>query len=140
MDGAQDGERPLPVERIVEWYNWESYHSEENDANGMVLTTFFAQTMGLRIRPHKWEYEDGDGRLAARYCAGKAEMSRHELFYVRKDILCGYLARQRQVFRLGSWGERGIYYKNRESYPRIYDGHGQKELEFEDFRSVRGVV
>lgn len=140
MDGKQDGGRPLPVERIVEWYNWESYHSEENDAQGMVLTAFFAQMMGLRIRPHQWEYEDEDGRLAARYCSGRAEMSRHELFYVRKDILCGYLARRRQVFRLGSWGERGIYYKNRDAYHLIFDGHRQIELEFEDFQSVLDVL
>ena len=110
----------IPVELLTVRYNWESYHSVQNDVGGSLLAPKMAQSLDLKLLPHKWEYVDSDGRLAARYYNLRTDMRSVELFYVRKDLLVQYATMRKQVFLIGYWGERQISYKQYDKYKMVY--------------------
>ena len=110
----------IPVELLTVRYNWESYHSIQNDVGGALLSPNMAQSLGLKLVPHKWEYVDSDGQLAARYYDLRTDMRSIELFYVRKDLLVRYAKMRKLTFRIGYWGERQISYKQHDKYKDLY--------------------
>ena len=116
-----DGKQ-ISMELLVVNYCWEHYHSEENQENGTLLGSYFANKMNLRIVPHRWEYVDRKGKVAARFCRTKTDSTRMDLFYIRRDVLERYARIRRKVFRIGYWGERQVQYTVREKYHSVFEG------------------
>lgn len=123
----------IPVELLTVRYNWESYHSVQNDVGGWLLTPKMVQSLGLRLLSHKWEYVDKKGRLAARYYSSQTSDQSIDLFYVRKDLLLRYAKMRKMVFMVGFWGERQINYKEHDKYKSIYKNWQSGNDRFDGF-------
>lgn len=123
----------IPVELITVRYNWESYHSVQNDVGGCLLSANMAQCLGLRLTPHKWEYVDGEGQLAARYYSSQTDARTIEMLYVRKDLLELYTKMSGKVFLMGYWGERQISYKKHDKYISVYKRLQSGYMKFSGF-------
>lgn len=90
-------------------FAWESYHSVHNDFSGFSLPApSLIQRLGLFCRDREIDFFDANRQPATlfRESGDGCEGSRHELLYVRADLLRRYLAETRQVLVWFNWGER----------------------------------
>ena len=107
-ENPRKGERrTVQCEVPAEWYSMESnpYDSDESP-QGMLLSHSIAFRLDLRPVPHRWEFCDGEGRLAARYFKKGDSLNGYYLLYLRKDLLARYLAIENTEFVIVFHGER----------------------------------
>jgi hypothetical protein len=104
----------IPVELAVYDFGWESYHSDLNRVGGTtVLAPALCERFGLVNHQGEWDLYEQSGRIATAYreCKGPDDSIRSHLFYVRADLLGGYLGTELELVWL-VWGERNFHYKS----------------------------
>ena len=90
-------------------FGWESYHSSCNDFSGFYLPApSLIQRLGLASKSREINFYDSTGKPATLYREDGEEWSgnRHNLLYIRADLLKCYLTSTRQVLVWCNWGER----------------------------------
>lgn len=90
-------------------FDWESYHSSQNDFSGFkLLSPSLIQRLDLASKDREVDFYDSVGKAGALYReAGNGwKGNRHSLLYVRADLLRRYLKDTRQVLVWCNWGER----------------------------------
>jgi len=114
-------------------FGWESYQSAQNDFSGFSLPApSLIQHLGLTSKNREIDFFDGTGRPGTLYrTAGDGwKGNRHNLLYIRADLLRRYLTETRQVLVWFNWGERD-WLKKMEGHAmienparqRIYQAH-----------------
>lgn len=91
-------------------FNWESYHSAENEFSGFDLPApRLIQRLGLASRNREVDFREASGAPGILYrgAGGGWEGNRHKLLYCRADLLRQYLTQNRHKLVWCSWGERG---------------------------------
>lgn len=114
-------------------FNWESYHSPQNEFSGFTLPApSLIQRLGLSSRNREVDFYDAAGRPGILYReAGDGwKGNRHSLLYIRADLLRQYLAQTRQELIWCNWGERdwlkkmeGSQLIDNPARQRIYQAH-----------------
>lgn len=133
------------LELPVMSFGWESYHSVQNDFLGFDLPApNLIQRLGLASKNREVNFYDAAGRPATLYRkAGDAwKGNRHNLLYVRADLLRRYLTQTRQVLVWCNWGERD-WLKKMEGHvmienparQRIYQAHRHSHRSFSQWRN-----
>jgi hypothetical protein len=90
-------------------FAWESYHSALNEYSGFYLPApRLIQRLGLANRNREVDFHDAAGSpgILYREASGGMDRCRHNLLYVRADLLRRYLVDTRQVLVWCNWGER----------------------------------
>lgn len=90
-------------------FRWESYHSPHNTVSGFdIPAPSLIQRLGISCRDRGIDFFDSSGRPATLYRrAGEGYFgNKHQLFYIRADLLRHYLNETRQVLVWCNWGER----------------------------------
>ena len=114
-------------------FGWESYHSSHNDFSGFSLPApSLIQRLRLASKNREIDFYDSMGKPGTLYREAGAGWNgdRHNLLYVRADLLRRYLTDTRQVLVWCNWGERD-WLKKMESHEvirnsarqRIYQAH-----------------
>jgi len=114
-------------------FGWESYQSAQNDFSGFSLPApSLIQQLGLTSKNREIDFFDETGRPGTLYrTAGDGwKGNRHNLLYIRADLLRRYLTETRQVLVWCNWGERD-WLKKMEGHTmienparqRIYQAH-----------------
>ena len=81
----------IAVEIPVHDYNWESHHSNLNQAGGhSVPATTLAQEFDLRVIPGSLDWCDPDGHVASLTMRAPHIFDRGDLLYFREDLLLDY--------------------------------------------------
>lgn len=117
----------VPVDITVQGYNWESYHSLENQSSGASLPSKqLCEALNLRYRANKWDLHDATGvaslyRKVGEYDSGVSG----SVSYLRRDLLDRYLMRSGKVLVWLMWGERGFHYRSNKTrnLHRYYVNH-----------------
>ncbi|MEM7201824.1 MAG: hypothetical protein AAF628_16275 [Planctomycetota bacterium] len=107
--GAVEPERgaPIPVEILAHRYAWEGYHSEMNDAGGVLVPSRpFSESFDLRSAARPFDQLLPDGTMAALSFAAPEGFEGHVL-YLREDLVRRYARRQRLIWFM--WGERQLF-------------------------------
>ena len=90
-------------------FGWESYHSPHNDFSGFDLPApSLIQRLGLASKNREIDFYDSIGNPATLYreARGGRKDDRHQLLYIRADLLRRYLRDTGQVLVWCNWGER----------------------------------
>lgn len=104
-------------------FSWESYHSAQNNFSNFELPApSLIQRLGLTSKNREIDFFDETGRPGTLYrTAGSAFAgNRHDLLYVRADLLRKYLRETRQVLVWCNWGERD-WLKKMEGFSMIHN-------------------
>ncbi|MFI7252569.1 hypothetical protein [Micromonospora chalcea] len=96
-------EGDLHVERLAHHFAWESYHSNENQANAYFPSRLFSEAFDLRAAAAGFDQTEPSGAPATRSYSAPPGF-RGNLLYVRADLLHRYAA-NRAIITFG-WGER----------------------------------
>jgi hypothetical protein len=106
------GFRKIPGVRVEipsRRFSWESYHSAMNKVSGFMLPApSLIQVLDLRTWNREIDFRDAEGKYATLYREGGGGWrgNRHDLLYLREDLLRKYLSKVRQVLVWCNWGER----------------------------------
>lgn len=108
----------VSVDIPVQKYNWESYHSVENQGGGASLPSKrLCEVLGLRYRANKWDLHDATGVASLHREVGEYGSQNNGSFsYLRRDLLDRYLTESGKVLVWLMWGERGIHHRSAEAY------------------------
>lgn len=109
-------------------FSWESYHSSLNDFSGFDLPApSLIQRLSLASKNREIDFYDSMGKPGTLYReAGDGwKGNRHNLLYVRADLLRRYLTDTRQVLVWCNWGERD-WLKKMEGHDVIRDPARQR--------------
>lgn len=103
----------ITVETTVQKYNWESYHSTENQSSGASLPSKqLCEALNLRYRANKWDLHDAEGVASLYRKVGEyGEDVNGSISYLRRDLLDRYLMQSGKVLVWLIWGERGFHYR-----------------------------
>jgi hypothetical protein len=114
----------LRVEVLAHSFNWESYHSSENQAGGYVPSKLFSEAFDLRGRAGSFDQTEPSGAPAARCLSAPSDFT-GDLLYLRADLVRRY-AGDRAIVTF-CWGERQTQFDwNRrlpESLQTLYGAH-----------------
>ncbi|MEU1647264.1 NACHT domain-containing protein [Micromonospora zamorensis] len=97
----------LRFERLAHHFTWESYHSEENQANAYIPSRLVSDVLNLHSAPEGFNQVDASGSAASRSYASPPGFN-GSLLYVRADLARRY-AGDRALITFG-WGERNIQF------------------------------
>ena len=104
----------VTVDIPVQKYNWESYHSVENQSSGVSLPSKrLCEALSLRYRFNKWDLHDALG--VASLCREVGEYGSQisgSFSYLRRDLLDKYLTQFGKAMVWLMWGERGFHYRS----------------------------
>ncbi|EGT5760152.1 hypothetical protein AGJ18_01760 [Cronobacter sakazakii] len=117
----------VAVDITVQDYNWESYHSVENQSSGASLPSKqLCEALNLRYRANKWDLHDAAGVASLYRKIGEngSDVS-GSVSYLRRDLLDRYLMQSGKVLVWLMWGERGFHYRSNKTrnLPRYYVNH-----------------
>lgn len=90
-------------------FGWESYHSTQNDFSGFDLPApSLIQRLNLASRNREIDFYDATGVPGTLYreSGDGWKGNRHQLLYIRADLLRRYLIQTRQKLVWCNWGER----------------------------------
>jgi hypothetical protein len=131
-------------------FGWESYHSSHNDFSGFDLPApSLIQRLGLTRKNREIDFYDSMGKPATIYReAGDGwKGNRHNLLYVRADLLRRYLTETRQVLIWCNWGERdwlekmnGLNVISNPARQRIYQAHEHIHRSFSQWPTKDSVL
>ncbi|NIF34800.1 hypothetical protein F3J29_22070 [Enterobacter sp. Cy-643] len=115
------------VEITVQNYNWESYHSTENQSSGASLPSKqLCEALNLRYRANKWDLHDAAGVASLYRKVGEygSDVS-GSVSYLCRDLLDRYLMQSGKVLVWLMWGERGFHYRSNKmrNLHRYYVNH-----------------
>lgn len=102
------------VETTVQNYNWESYHSAENQSSGASLPSKqLCEALNLRYCANTWDLHDAAGVASLYRKVGEygSDVS-GSVSYLRRDLLDRYLTQTGKVLVWLMWGERGFHYRS----------------------------
>jgi len=102
----------MEVETTSWRFSWESHHSKINNFSGFLFPSpKICKFFDLAGCHRSIELVDKLGNQAILYRESDTEeMSRHELLYIRKDLLDEYLKATKRKLVWTIWGERGFHY------------------------------
>ena len=101
----------IAVEIPVHDYNWESHHSNLNQAGGhSVPATTLAQEFDLRVIPGSLDWCDPDGHVASLTMRAPHIFDRGDLLYFREDLLLDYCEKRDYELIWIAWGEREAWF------------------------------
>ena len=117
----------VAVDITVQDYNWESYHSVENQSSGASLPSKqLCEALNLRYRANKWDLHDAAGVASLYRKIGEngSDVS-GSVSYLRRDLLDRYLMQSGKVLVWLMWGERGFHYRSNKTrnLHRYYVNH-----------------
>jgi len=118
----------VAVEIPVQTYNWESYHSLENQSTGVSLPSKkLCEALSLRYRANTWDLHDASGVASLyREVGDYGSQVNGSFSYLRCDLLDSYLTQFGKALVWLMWGERGIHYRSAESHNLYeYQAHHQ---------------
>ena len=135
--------RGVRIELPAIQFDWESYHSAQNDFAGFSLPApSLIQQLRLTSRNREIDFFDEAGRPATLYKTGGEGWNgnRHNLLYIRADLLRKYLSETQQVLVWCNWGERD-WFKKMENHVmienparrRIYQAHSHIYRSFSEW-------
>ena len=114
-------------------FSWESYHSVHNDFSGFSLPApSLIQKLNLSSRNREIDFYDSAGKPGMLYRTNGDSWkgNRHNLIYIRADLLKQYLSKTRQSLIWCNWGERdwhrnmdGIHVIENSARTRIYQSY-----------------
>ncbi|HHL0031825.1 TPA: hypothetical protein ACQZKW_005634, partial [Klebsiella pneumoniae] len=117
----------VAVDITVQDYNWESYHSVENQSSGASLPSKqLCEALNLRYRANKWDLYDAVGVASLYRKVGEYESDvSGSVSYLRRDLLDRYLMQSGKVLVWLMWGERGFHYRSNKTrnLHRYYVNH-----------------
>ncbi|HGY2795175.1 TPA: hypothetical protein ACNVTG_001978, partial [Citrobacter amalonaticus] len=104
----------VAVDITVQDYNWESYHSVENQSSGASLPSKqLCEALNLRYRANKWDLHDAAGVASFYRKIGEYDSDvSGSVSYLRRDLLDRYLIQSGKVLVWLMWGERGFHYRS----------------------------
>ena len=117
----------VAVDITVQDYNWESYHSVENQSSGASLPSKqLCEALNLRYCANKWDLHDAAGvaSLYRKIDENGSDVS-GSVSYLRRDLLDRYLMQSGKVLVWLMWGERGFHYRSNKTrnLHRYYVNH-----------------
>ncbi|WP_298621450.1 hypothetical protein [uncultured Zoogloea sp.] len=112
---SKDG---VAVDIPVQKYNWESYHSVENQNSGASLPSkLVCEALNLRYRANKWDLHDASGVASLYREVGEYGSQISGSFsYLRRDLLDSYLTQSGKALVWLMWGERGVHHRSSEAH------------------------
>jgi len=112
LEHPDDERLVVSVQLPVHDYAWESYHSELNEASGVLLPSpNLCQALSLRYFPGSWDMHDSSSVASLyREIGSKSTSLSGHASYLRADLLQRYLDETGQVLMWMIWGERGRHY------------------------------
>ncbi len=117
-------------------YNWESHHSELNQAgHETIVSRELANHLKLIDRPQTFNLFDESGNLASQNIYYRKDYNNnHRLTYLRKDLLDKFLAENNYKLIWGIWGERQVSFKGIDGSRKFHEEH--KISDFQVFSEV----
>lgn len=122
-------------------YDWESYHSDLNDAgHTTVIAKEVANHLNLVNQPQTFDLFDSNGEIASANIDFHQDYNNyHNFVYLRKDLLDKFLRERNLRFVWAIWGERELTFRNdqrRQDFFRTNPYNGpqvfQKIIEYND--------
>lgn len=117
-------------------YNWESHHSELNQAgHETIVSRELANNLKLIDRPQTFNLFDESGNLASQNIYYRKDYNNnHRFTYLRKDLLDKFLAENNYKLIWGIWGERQVSFKGTDGSRKFHAEH--KISDFQVFSEV----
>lgn len=124
-------------------FGWESYHSIYNDFSGFnIPAPSLIQKLKLSTKNREIDFYDSTGRPGILYRQDGSlwKGNRHQLTYIREDLLKSYLTKTRQRLVWCNWGERDwndnfteIHLDENSDRSKIYQGHKNIHRSFQQW-------
>ncbi|HAX7190710.1 TPA: hypothetical protein JTN89_003639, partial [Escherichia coli] len=127
----------VAVDITVQNYNWESYHSVENQSSGASLPSKqLCEALNLRYRANTWDLHDAAGVASLYRKVGEYDSAvSGSVSYLRRDLLDRYLMQSGKVLVWLMWGERGFHYRSNKTHNYVNHQHIHKRIHIHQIAS-----
>ena len=112
-------------------YNWESYHSELNNAgHETVVSKELVSHLKLTNKPQTFNLFDDVNTLATQNIHYKKNYNNsHRFVYLRQDLLDKFLNDNGYKLIWGIWGERQVTFKNSDGNQKFHSENNINDLQ-----------